>query len=337
MFRTSDIHYYLTNPITSSITDQSLFSLPNLFRNHKHIFFETKIWIGRISVHYNNQEILFSPKEATAKLWPFHIPINITTTMNTTSSIKEKHNIIHQDNKQNHNNNNNNNIHINSSHVAIHHELNADFVQFVHGCFFSPSISTFTKAINNKWLSNFPRINANMVRQNPPHTISTSLGHLNQTRQGILSTKTKIKPLIVQPSTDSAITLTKIEQIPIVLNSNSSISQTEVSIKLLPISGTNFSDATGRFPTQSKHGSNYIFCSVYNNYIHVEPMHGRRASDYVKVFEKTYTFLKKHGITPALQMLDNETSNMLQNYLEQEKIRYQFLPPDDHRANRAER
>jgi hypothetical protein len=96
-----------------------------------------------ISIIYNNQEILHAEKDSTSKLWPIQLMPNNNNNCTTTADPF---------------NNNHIDEHQHSLHVAIHHELNADYVQFVHGCFFSPAISTFLHAVSNNWLSNFPRI-----------------------------------------------------------------------------------------------------------------------------------------------------------------------------------
>ena len=55
---------------------------------------------------------------------------------------------------------------------------------------------------------------------------------------------------------------------------------------LSPLTGKAFMDLTGRFPTQSRSGYNYILVLVTDdhNYIHVEPMKNRSAPEYVRAF-----------------------------------------------------
>eukprot|EP01041_Mallomonas_annulata_P040132 gene40132-63967_t len=106
---------------------------------------------------------------------------------------------------------------------------------------------------------------------------------------------------------------------------------------LIEFIGTNYSDLTGKMTKTSKHGSNYLLISVFNNYVHYEPMKTRNASDYIQAFKNTFTFFKLHGLMPKLQVLDNETSNNLEAYFKSENIEFQFVPPKVHRTNRAER
>ena len=85
--------------------------------------------------------------------------------------------------------------------LAIHNTHDAEFVQFVHATFGSPSVSTFHRALRQGYLDSFPRITARMVRRNPPNTIATAMGHLDRVRQGMASTKAskELSPLAQLP------------------------------------------------------------------------------------------------------------------------------------------
>ena len=218
-----------------------------------------------------------------------------------------------------------------SANLSIRHDLNADYVQFVHACFFSPAVSTFTDAIRKGWLYNLPRITSYMVSKNPPQSISTSMGHLNQLRQGIRSTQVAHTASI--DNNGNLVQLDEIVKMPISISDNSN----QLFVQAIEISGTNYSDASGRVSVQSKHGSNYLFVSVYKNYIHLQGLHSRNATEYIRVFTDTLEFYKLKGFQPATQIIDNETSQLLENFLREKQIQFQYVPPDNHRANKAER
>ena len=59
--------------------------------------------------------------------------------------------------------------------------------------------------------------------------------------------------------------------------------------------------------------------------------------DILQAYHKIHTKLTLHGMKPKLQMLDNEVSTILLNYLEKNKIQVQLAPPHMHRQNLAER
>ena len=74
-----------------------------------------------------------------------------------------------------------------SNHI-VHNELNANFVKWWHACLGSPTINTLTQAIRLGALRNIERLTTKIIRQNPPHTIATAMGHLDNNRSGQNST-----------------------------------------------------------------------------------------------------------------------------------------------------
>ena len=62
----------------------------------------------------------------------------------------------------------------------------------------------------------------------------------------------------------------------------------------------------------SNRGMKYIFVlyDYDSNAILVAPMKSRKGSDMVKAFDECYQQLKDAGVTPILQYLDNEVSNL---------------------------
>ena len=52
---------------------------------------------------------------------------------------------------------------------------------------------------------------------------------------------------------------------------------------------------------------------------------------------KTHDNLRKRGLTPKLQIMDNEVSEDLKKYFEDSDIQFQLVPPHMHRINAAER
>ena len=47
--------------------------------------------------------------------------------------------------------------------------------------------------------------------------------------------------------------------------------------------------------------------------------------------------LKDAGVTPVLQYLDNEVSQLLMDSIKEKKLQYQLASPNSHRLNPAER
>ena len=107
--------------------------------------------------------------------------------------------------------------------------------------------------------------------------------------------------------------------------------------KLVTLGNSNHSDATGRFPVVSSQGNQYILVSVFNKYVHLEPLASRSAESYVKAYKATFAFFSslKHRI--AVQRLDNETSALLEDFFRANDVSVEYAPAQNHRTVRAER
>ena len=68
-----------------------------------------------------------------------------------------------------------------------------------------------------------------------------------------------------------------------------------------------------------------------------EPVKDRKKATTVAAYKKQLNTLKRCGLKPKLQKLDNEASKMLTDYIEDKNIDYQLVPPHMHRRNLAER
>lgn len=202
------------------------------------------------------------------------------------------------------------------AHTVIRHQLQAERVSFYHAAFGSPPIPTFIHALHNNYIRGIPDLTSAVVRANPPHTPITALGHLNMQRQGIRSTQ----PIPTPPET------------PITI-----LKETDILISP-PLDHHRFySDATGKMPSPSRHGHQYILVSVHNNYIHAEPLLSRSATNYVKAYTNILAFYKDHLSTfPTVHIMDNETSAEAEQLFTEHHVTVQRVPPHDHRANRAE-
>ncbi|KAL7550663.1 hypothetical protein ACHAWF_013882 [Thalassiosira exigua] len=103
--------------------------------------------------------------------------------------------------------------------------------------------------------------------------------------------------------------------------------------------GTAYTDLTGPFPFTSARGNRYLFFlyTYDGNVVLMETMKSRADNEMKRVYEKSYARLDKRGIKPQFNIMDNEASNMICEWMEKENIAYQKVPPDNHRANIAER
>jgi hypothetical protein len=221
--------------------------------------------------------------------------------------------------------------HFASASTIVHNDINtAQRVAFFHAALGSPTPSTLTDAMDRGFI-NIPAFTKAMFNRNLPKLIASSKGHLDRTRQGIRSTHPNNHPINQ--------TETKEEMLP----STASRTKTNVvNVKLLnsdQITGQNYNDMTGRFPVASVTGKNYILV-MYNvdaNYIHVEAMTDRSGPQYRAAYERGYEYFNDRGCPVVFEYMDNEVPLTVLNYCRDKNITIQLVPPDNHRANRAER
>ena len=64
----------------------------------------------------------------------------------------------------------------------------------------------------------------------------------------------------------------------------------------------------------------------------------KSARSYMKAYQATFDFFANKGHTPNLHRIDNETSEIVHNYIENERrITIQYVSPGNHRTLPAER
>ena len=74
-----------------------------------------------------------------------------------------------------------------------------------------------------------------------------------------------------------------------------------------------------------------------SNAILAKAMKTNKGQAITTVYEALHNELKKAGITPILQYLDNETSIKLIASIKKKNLKFQLAAPHDHRLNPAER
>ena len=99
------------------------------------------------------------------------------------------------------------------------------------------------------------------------------------------------------------------------------------------------SDQTVKFPKQPSSGNKYmmVIYAYDPNDILVEPLPYRSKKSIVPSYRKIIQHLTIRGFKPRLQRLDNEASKLIQDEMDKNKIKWQLVPPGNHRRNAAER
>ena len=143
-----------------------------------------------------------------------------------------------------------------------------------------------------------------------------------QSHQGVRSTQPKV-PKVQQQQ----------QQVPALPSKN------DLHIIVEPISKL-YTDDTGRFPSKARSGNQYLMIAFHSdtNAILVAPFKSRKDSHRMQAYNEIMQRLKAKNQHVDLQILDNEASAEYKKLMtETWKVAYQFVPPDNHRRNAAER
>jgi hypothetical protein len=100
-----------------------------------------------------------------------------------------------------------------------------------------------------------------------------------------------------------------------------------------------YTDQTGKFPVTSSRGNKYLFVlyDYDSNAILAEPIKSRKQDELLWAYQKLTQQLRKWGLAPNLQRLDNECSQAMKDKMDTQQIDWQLTPVGIHRRNAAER
>ena len=186
--------------------------------------------------------------------------------------------------------------------------------------------STLIRAINKNYLDSWPGLTSSLISKHLIKSTASAKGHLDQEQKNLQSTKQ-----------DIAI---EMEEIPTQEPDNSKTNHICASlVSVDDLRSKSYSDQTGRFPTESSRGNNYIFVLYHydTNSIHASAIPNRQAATITNAFLNLLATLKSHGEAPDLHILDNECSADLRKAFNKNNVAFQLVPPHLHRRNAAER
>ena len=158
-----------------------------------------------------------------------------------------------------------------------------DIVRYLHRAAGSPVPSTWCAAIDAGNYATWPGLTSKQVRKHLPKSQATTKGHMRQIRQNIRSTKCK-EPTPTPTPTPREMTTE---------SSTDSVRQNLVTVQCVQMTGKLFTDQTGRFPTKSSRGNQYIMVA-YNqdsNAILAEPIKNRSAQVLLLAMTTIHTYL----------------------------------------------
>jgi hypothetical protein len=177
---------------------------------------------------------------------------------------------------------------------------------FLHGCAFSPTISTFLRAIRCGHFSSWPGLSESLITKHLKKPTATSNRHLRMEQRNMQST-TLHAPLPLSTSLD-----VHPSQEP------QNKATHNLFALLLPTSDLckSYSDQTGRFPIQSSRGYQYVFIlyEYDSNAILSKPLKTRQAMDITTAWTELHNKLRDNSFSPTLHILDNECSHVMKEY-----------------------
>ena len=154
---------------------------------------------------------------------------------------------------------------------AISMATKPDLAIYYHRSAFCPVPSTFITAINNGNFSTWPGLKSELIENHLPKILATEKGHAKLARKNVRSTHTQ------DPTPDLPVT----SDPPPAPDTRTKT----IRITFVKPSDLLATDLTGRFPTISRRGYNYIIvCYIYDtNEIIVRPMKNRSVAEHIRV------------------------------------------------------
>jgi len=221
--------------------------------------------------------------------------------------------------------------------ASIHHQATADYVAFHHAALGSPPHTTLLNGVKLNYLPTLPDLTAKMISKNPPITTATAKGHLNLNRQNQNSSKlAPANPATTKVKQSSTTAHNETDNEFVNNSDHEDIIQSIVDFSNIKDYSTIHSDLTGKFPVRSRNGNQYILVSVLKNYCYGVAMQSRSADDYLIAFKTTHDHFKRLGHNIKFQKMDNESSELVETFFKQANIIVEFVPPNNHRTNKAE-
>ena len=100
-----------------------------------------------------------------------------------------------------------------------------------------------------------------------------------------------------------------------------------------------YTDQTGKFPHMSSRGNKYtmVLTEIDTNSIWVEAMKNKTEGEMILARRRALARMKRCGILPKKQVLDNEASANYKQEMTESGMTYELVPPDNHRRNLAKK
>ena len=199
-----------------------------------------------------------------------------------------------------------------------------ELILFYHAACFSPTKRTFADAIKRNAFTSWPGLTVELGNKYFLRKEATTKVHIRQHYKGTQSTRLK-----------QEVPITTQQELPEILTKQTN----QLFLKVTKFPNKIYTDKTGRFPVTSSQGYKYIMIAYDydSNNILAEPLKSSTSLHIKNAYHKMRKLLCSRGRTPKMHVLDNEYSEVLKEYMEEENETFQLMPPHLHRQKAAYR
>jgi hypothetical protein len=188
-------------------------------------------------------------------------------------------------------------------------------------------------AIKNKQYTSWLGLTWQADNKYYPESKETLKGHGQKTKNGLRSMK------MTRESDDN----NNNENVNAMHLPRPTIKQKEAIIKIHDLSNEAkclmYTDQTGKFPKKLSCGYQCIMVliEIDSNVILMEAMKNRSTGEMIQAYQVLVERLCSAGLIPTMHILDNKCSAELKERIKLNNMKYQLVPPHDHRQNIAEK
>jgi hypothetical protein len=207
----------------------------------------------------------------------------------------------------------------------------AEYARYIHQFMCSPPSATLLRALNcSEELNTIPGLTPALIKNHLPCSTATDMRHMHQHRSNTASTQNLQNDIVAARA-----------EVKRMFHRQELCTMQDVfcfAALANAITGTMYTDITSAFPVCLFKNMQYIFVAyIYDlNAIIICAMPSRTDVSMVSAFTEVITILKAGGYQPTLNVMDNECSAPVENYIRSEKINIQLVPPHNHQDNAAE-
>eukprot|EP00804_Cyclotella_cryptica_P020244 CCRYP_010929-RA/>CCRYP_010929-RA protein AED:0.37 eAED:0.37 QI:0/-1/0/1/-1/1/1/0/232 len=179
------------------------------------------------------------------------------------------------------------------------------------------------------FLTSWPGLRVNAINKHFPESVETQKGHMKHQRKSMWSTKNLFCKQMCQRKTRRVGRAHQTAQ----------LKHKYLYITIWEGKEVIYIDQTGKFPHTSSRGDEYVMVLYYMDESHImmEPMKSKEEAEMICVHDILIQRLKKTGVTPTKQILDNEISRGYKAVIERHGMKAECVPKDTHHRNVAEK